>query len=142
MKRVSNRHQPRLITEMSVTPLLDLVFVLLFVFMVAAPLLKSSPEVNLAAAPAASKMDDDEPGDVVELAMTADLSLSLEGKALARADLGEALQDLLATRPHAGVVVRMDRQLSVEHLIDLMGALEAAGVKRTAVAATAGEAAP
>jgi hypothetical protein len=41
MKRHSNRHQLRLITEISITPLLDLVLVLLFVFLLAAPLAES-----------------------------------------------------------------------------------------------------
>ena len=41
MKRHSNRHQLRLITEISITPLMDLVLVLLFVFLLAAPLLKA-----------------------------------------------------------------------------------------------------
>ena len=49
MKRHSNQRQLRLITEISITPLLDLVLVLLFVYLVAAPLLKAGK-----AAPAAT----------------------------------------------------------------------------------------
>ncbi len=135
MKRAAHRHQPRLITEMSVTPLLDLVFVLLFVFMVAAPLLRPERVIDVAAAKT-TPVDPDEPTEVVKLGMNRELSLSLDGKVLAREDLDAALAKLVKDRPGAGVVVRMDKALSVEHLVDLMAALETAGVRRTAVAAT------
>ena len=124
---------------MSVTPLLDLVFVLLFVFMVAAPMLKSGPEVDLAVAPSPPGDGAAEPGETVDLTMTKDLTLLFDGSPVARADLEEVLREWIVTRPGAGVVVRMDRTLEVGHLVDLMGALESAGVERTAVAATAGE---
>jgi biopolymer transport protein ExbD len=144
MKRASTRHQPRLITEMSVTPLLDLVFVLLFVFMVAAPLLKSQPEIDLAATAAQTQESSEggAPEITVDLTVAADLTLSLAEKSVAEADLPIVISEILKGEPETGVIVRMDRKLAVEHLIRLMGILDAAGVKHTAVAAIAGEAAP
>jgi biopolymer transport protein ExbD len=45
MKRWSHRHQLRLINEISVTPLLDVVLVLMLVFMLTAPLLNDGTKV-------------------------------------------------------------------------------------------------
>lgn len=140
MKRASHRHQLRLITEMSVTPLLDLVFVLLFVFMVAAPLLQPEREIDVPMAKSEpvpkNGVESAEPAEVVKLEMSRDLTLSLDGVALARVDLERALTALAEEEPGVGVVLRMDKTLAVEHLVDLMGALEGAGIQRTAVAAT------
>ncbi len=134
MKRWSNRHQPRLITEISVTPLLDLVFVLLLVFMVAAPLMNQDASVSLPVSQSAGPSD--VPTDVVRLTLNRDHALTLDGTSTSREELVDRIKAMLTTRPSLGVVVEIHRDLPVQTLVDLMDGLTAAGVKKTSVVAT------
>ncbi len=134
MKRHSNQHQLRLITEISVTPLMDLVLVLLLVFLLTAPLLKGDKSLPLPVsarhpAPAAIPA----PVDVVTLTMNRDLSVTLNGAMLARADLPASLKQLAQRQPGLGVEVRMYRDLPVQQLVETMEMLEQAGIRKTTV---------
>lgn len=137
MKRVSNQRQLRLITEISITPMLDLVMVLLFVFMLAAPLLKR--DKTLMPQQPAEALGEDAPKSSVRLFVHKDQSVTLDGAMLARAALPSALKQLVAQRPGAGVEVRMHRDLSVQQLVDVMDMLTAAGIRKTAVVTHADE---
>jgi biopolymer transport protein TolR len=135
MKRLSNRRQLRLISEISITPLMDLVLILLFVFVIAAPLLKKDKALALPAASTAV----DAPKSSVRLFVYKDQSVTLDGAMLARIDLPSALQQLVAQRPGAGVEVRIHRDLNVPQLVEIMDMLHAAGITKTAVSTHADE---
>ena len=135
MKRLSNSRQLRLITEISITPLMNLVLIVLFVFVIAVPLLKRDKAMALPAA----TVKTDAPKSSVRLFVHKDLSVTLDGAMLARADLPSALKQFVAQRPGAGIEVRMHRDLSVQKLVEVMDVLRDAGVSQTAVATHADE---
>ena len=137
MKRISNQRQLRLISEINITPMLDLVLALMFVFLLAAPLMKR--DKTLTAAPPAPQLGEDAPKSSVRLFVHKDQSVTLDGAMLARADLPSALKQLVSQRPGAGVEVRMHRDLSVQQLVEVMDMLEDAGIRKTAVATHADE---
>ena len=137
MKRHSNRHQLRLITEISLTPLLDLVLVLLFVFLLAAPMLKASKGLPAAAAPAPAGVI--VPAETMTLVVNRDQSVTLDGAMLARADLPASLKQLAERRPGLGIQVRIHRDLPVHQLVETMHLLETAGIRKTAVTTHADE---
>ncbi|MBN8422093.1 MAG: biopolymer transporter ExbD [Verrucomicrobia bacterium] len=135
MKRHSNRHQLRLITEISITPLMDLVLVLLFVFLLAAPLLKAD-KAMLTAAPAAlspAPASAPAPSETMVLVVNSDQSVTLNGAMLARTDLPVSLKQLAQRKPGLGIEVRMHRDLPVQQLVETMKLLESAGIQKTAV---------
>lgn len=135
MKRHSNRHQLRLITEISITPLMDLVLVLLFVFLLAAPLLKAD-KAMLTAAPAtlpAAPAGAPAPSETMVLVVNNDQSVTLNGAMLARTDLPVSLKQLAQRKPGLGIEVRMHRDLPVQQLVETMRLLESAGIQKTAV---------
>lgn len=135
MKRHSNKHQLRLITEISITPLMDLVLVLLFVFLLAAPLLKANKAV-LTAAPSTlppAPSSPPAPSETMVLLVNSDQSVTLNGAMLARADLPASLKQLAQRNPGIGIEVRMHRDLPVQQLVETMKLLEAAGIQKTAV---------
>ncbi len=134
MRRWSQKRSLRLVSEISVTPLLDLVLVLLLVFMVAVPLMKKEEGLTLPATIASSGMEG--PKEQVALTMASDESLALDDKALAAAELPAQLKSLVAARPDIGVIVRIDRHLPVQRLVEIMDLLRVVGVKHTAVAAS------
>lgn len=141
MKRHSNRHQLRLITEISLTPLMDLVLVLLFVFLLAAPLLKADKDTLAAAVPAPPPVpvSATAPTETMTLQMNGDQSVTLNGAQLARADLPVSLKQLAQRKPGIGIEVRMHRDLPVQQLVETMQLLETAGIQKTAVTTHADE---
>ena len=136
MKRHSNRHQLRLITEISLTPLMDLVLVLLFVFLLATPLLKADKEMLLPAPPPPAPPAPagvSAPAEMMTLLVNSDLSVTLNGAMMARADLPVSLKQLVQRNPGLGIEVRMHQDLPVQQLVETMRMLEAAGIQKTAV---------
>jgi biopolymer transport protein ExbD len=137
MKRHSNTHQLRLITEISMTPFMDLVLVLLFVFLLAVPLLKADKEM-LAAATAAPPAPPPAPvvpapAEKLTLQVNSDLSVTLNGAMMARADLPVSLKQIAGRNPDVGIEVRMHQDLPVQQLVETMQVIEAAGIRKTAV---------
>jgi biopolymer transport protein ExbD len=140
MKRHSNRHQLRLITEISLTPLMDLVLVLLFVFLLAAPLLKADKDMLASTAPAPARATSaTTPTETMTLVVNKDQSVTLNGAMLARADLPVSLKQLVQRKPGIGIEVRMHRDLPVQQLVETMQLLETAGIQKTAVTTHADE---
>jgi biopolymer transport protein ExbD len=137
MKRHSNRHQLRLITEISITPLLDLVLVLLFVFLLAAPLLKA--DKSPPPAPPQPAASPPAPASIMTLMVHRDLSVTLNGAMLARTDLPASLKQLAEGRPGLGIEVKIHRDLPVQQLVETMRMLETAGIQKTAVSTHADE---
>ena len=131
MKRHSNRHQLRLITEINITPMMDLVMVLLFVFLLAVPLLKAAKSMPAPATPPATAAL--APAETLTLTVYRDLSVTLDGAMLARTDLPASLKQFAERKPGLGVEVRMHRDLPVQHLVETMQMLEVAGIEKTAV---------
>ncbi|MFO1485941.1 MAG: biopolymer transporter ExbD [Verrucomicrobiaceae bacterium] len=132
MKRVSNQRQLRLISEISVTPMLDLVLMLLFVFLLVAPVLHADKEW-MSSAPGSAPAARQGPPEMATLTVHRDESIKLNGAMLARADLPSFLKQLTQREPDLGVEVRIHRDLPVERLVDTMQMLEAAGIRHTAV---------
>lgn len=132
MKRHSNRRQLRLITEISLTPLLDLVLVLLFVFVLAVPLLKTGQARPAVPAPATPPTVT-APTEQMTLLVNGDQSVTLNGAMLARTDLPASLKQLAQNRPGLGIEVRIHRDLPVQQLVETMQLLETAGIRKTAV---------
>lgn len=133
MKRHSNRHQLRLITEISLTPLMDLVLVLLFVFLLTAPLLKADKSMLPVAVPVPTPASASSPPETMILLVNSDQSVTLNGAMLARADLPVSLKQLAQRKPGIGIEVRMHRDLPVQQLVETMQLLESAGIQQTAV---------
>lgn len=136
MKRHSNTHQLRLITEISMTPFMDLVLVLLFVFLLAAPLLKADKEMLAAAtAPAPANLPPATPAptEKMVLQVNSDLSVTLNGAMMARADLPVSLKQIAGRNPGVGIEVRVHQDLPVQQLVETMQVIEDAGIQKTAV---------
>jgi biopolymer transport protein ExbD len=133
MKRLSSRHLPRLVAEISVTPLLDLMLLLLLVVIVLVPELRplkskgSALSSDQAGAPAAV------PKKTLELLVAADLKLTLDGKGIEPRDLIADLKKRVTAEPELGVIVRIPAALPAPRLLEIMEALRAAEIRHSAV---------
>ncbi len=133
MKRLSSRHMPRLVAEISVTPLLDLMLLLLLAVIVLVPELRPFKK---AASPVSSGKADSSvatPKTMLELSVAGDLKLTLDGKGIEHRDLIADLKKRVTAEPQLGVVVRIPAALPAPRLLEIMEALRAAEVRHSAV---------
>jgi biopolymer transport protein ExbD len=131
MKRLSSRHLPRLVAEISVTPLLDLMLLLLLTVIVLVPVLQSDSQASTA--PADKTAAKPAPQNMIELIADADLKLKLAGENIEHGELITALKKRVAAEPNLGVIVRVPASMTAPRLMEIMEALRAAAILHTAV---------
>jgi biopolymer transport protein ExbD len=131
MKRYSQRDGMSTLTEINVTPLLDLAFVLLIIFIITTPLLENSVDLIVPTSSADRKPTD--PAANIVLEVNAQREFLIDGLLLPPGGLRAELQRLAASRPTAGVVVRTHRDLPVQVLVDIMDELKAARITKVGV---------
>lgn len=135
MRRYSQRHGLSTLSEINITPLLDLAFVLLIIFMITTPLLENSvnliiPSSGTANAPVA-------PGQVQTISIDRKEAIKINEKPVALADLPARLADLKRANPDVAIVIRPDRELPVQKLVSLMDALQRAQITKVGIATKA-----
>ncbi len=115
--------------ELNVTPLLDLAFVLLIIFIITTPLLTSSIPVQL---PVGSKNDAQpvDPKSIRTVSIDRYGQIYLESKPIELPVLEQELTLFKSNTPDAAVVVRADRTLHVQQLVDVMDVLQRAKIDR------------
>ena len=134
MRRFSDRHALHTVSELNVTPLLDLAFVLLIIFMITTPLMENKVELALPTSEATKTPVDAE--GLQNIALAPDGTVSLNGTATSLAQLEADLAARRANDPDTAVIVRSDKALAVQKLIDVMDAIQRAQIKRVGVVTT------
>jgi biopolymer transport protein TolR len=117
-------------SDINVTPLVDVMLVLLVIFMVVTPLLKQQLPVEL---PLAEHSHEAEETSQVTLVAAADGSLMLNEQPVSDAALDGSLRDLYAARADKTIFLEADRSLPYSRVVDLMDSCRAAGVERIGV---------
>ena len=134
MRRFSDRHALHTVSELNVTPLLDLAFVLLIIFMITTPLMESSVDLVLPDSNATANPVD--PTSVQSIAIDQREQIELNGEPTTLAALAEQLGVLKAGNPDLAIVVRAHRELPVQKLMNVMDAVQRAQIKRIGVVTT------
>jgi TolR protein len=127
----------RPLAEINVTPLVDVMLVLLVIFMVAAPLMTAGVPVQL---PQTSAATTQQPRQPIIVSMTSDGRLFLREESLTAAQLLPRLQALLNDAADATVYVRGDRSLPYGRIMELIGLVNRAGFPRVSLIAETGAA--
>jgi biopolymer transport protein TolR len=119
-------------SEINVTPLVDVMLVLLIVFMVTAPLLTVSVPVDLPKTSAKTSREDKEP-----LVVTIDKTgqIFLQETRMEAETLVTRLQAITGNDPEARIFVRGDRDLSYGRIMGVMGLVTTAGYTKVALVA-------
>ena len=112
--------------DINVTPLVDVVLVLLIIFMVITPMLTRGRDVQLPVA--ASSDSEHEARDAVVLTVTADGRLWVEAEPVARGDFARVLDEQFRGRSHRDVMIKADAQVSVRSLRPLLHHLKSINV--------------
>jgi len=122
------------LSEINVTPLVDVMLVLLIIFMVAAPLMTVGVPVQLpkTAAPKVSQ-----PKQPVVVTIDAQGQPFLDKEPLAPETMMPRLRQLAGVDPSQVVLVRGDRSVPYGRIIEIMGQINAAGFSKVSLIAQA-----
>jgi biopolymer transport protein ExbD len=131
MRRFSSRNPLRTLAELNVTPLLDLCFVLLIIFMITTPLMENS--IDLVVPTSATAKTEVDPNETQIIQIDRHDVLKLNGQVTSRTDLEAQLAALKARDPQTSVVVRPDRDLAIQKFIEVMDILKRVGIGRVGV---------
>lgn len=111
--------------EINVTPLVDVVLVLLVIFMVVTPLLRQEVPIELPIADTSRPVAD--PGQLT-LSINADGLPHLEGRAIPRESLVDELGRIYGERADKTIFLEADRSVHYGQVVDVMDACRQAGV--------------
>ncbi len=131
-RREGGRRARRPMSEINVTPMVDVMLVLLIVFMVTAPLLTVGVPVDLPQTQAAPLSGEDEP-----LVITIDREgqIYLQETEVEIDQLVPRLVAITGTRPDTRIFVRGDRAAVYGRIVEVMGTINVAGFSRVALIA-------
>jgi biopolymer transport protein ExbD len=121
---------PPPVSDINVTPMVDVMLVVLIIFMVITPMLNKGANVDLARARNPIVMADADKEDAVIVAVTRDgqVFLSPGLQKVNAEDLAPKVKDLLADRPTKIVYIRADARSKYERVEDVVDNLRAGGV--------------
>ena len=131
MRRFSDRHTLHTLSELNVTPLLDLAFVLLIIFMITTPLMENSVDLVIPTSEAAKHAVD--PKAVQTISINRDGLMKLNGETAALPQIESDLATMQQSRPELAVVIRSHKELPVQKLIDVMDAVQRAKITKVGV---------
>jgi len=127
-RRRSHTAGMQTLTELNVTPLLDLAFVLLIIFMITTPLMENSIDLVVPTSGAATKAVN--PSDVQTISIDRESFLKFNEKEITGDALELQLRELKAANPQLAVVIRPHRELTVQRFVGVMDILQRVGVSR------------
>jgi TolR protein len=122
------------LSEINVTPMVDVMLVLLVIFMVTAPLLTVGVPVNL---PKTSAAEVTKPQQPIIVTINKDGDTFIADDKVLGDDLKSRLAALAASDPTRIVYVRGDRTIQYAQLMDLLGAVNQAGFSKVSLLAEA-----
>jgi len=128
--------------EINVTPMVDVMLVLLIIFMVTAPLLATGVQVDLPESKAAALDQDREP---VAISIDGDGGVFIDDVAVPDEMLPGRLEQLRASSAEEGgprIFLRADRALDYGRVMAVMGEINRARLRRVALVSTAMPEAP
>ena len=120
------RNQDGLMSEINVTPLVDVMLVLLIIFMVAAPMMIHGVDVSLPETTAAPVPSGDE--DRLIVSVTAEQTVHINQTPVETSFLREKLASIMENRADRRVFLKADKSVPYGLVVNVMGEIKAAGV--------------
>ncbi len=119
---------PQAVADINVTPMVDVMLVLLIIFMVITPMLNKGVAVDMVKTKNPIAMQAADKSDAVLVAVTRDGKVFLGSDAMPPEDLPQKVKDLLANRLDKTVFVKADSRANYGKIVDVVDNLRAAGV--------------
>ena len=119
---------PPPVADINVTPMVDVMLVMLIIFMVITPMLSKGVSVDMFRARNPIPMAAADKSDAVMVAITRDGATFLNTNKMNPEDLPQKVKDLLSNKLDKTVFVRADQRARYEKVVDVVDNLRAAGV--------------
>ena len=120
----------RTISEINVTPFVDVMLVLLIIFMVTAPLLTSDIKINL---PESSSVLKNEKKDPVTVSINSKGEIFIQKKKFSKDQLIKKLSLLKKNNQNLKIYIKGDKKLDYGKVMDLMNLINQSGFKKVAL---------
>jgi biopolymer transport protein TolR len=122
-----DRNKRTALSEINVTPLVDVMLVLLIIFMVTAPLMQQGIDVNLPKA----KGKDLPPEERISIVIKKGGTFFMNDRPISRTDMMSRLSAISKRNPN--VYLKADRDVSYGIVIELMGDIKEAGIEKLGI---------
>lgn len=116
------------IVDINVTPMVDIMLVLLIIFMVVTPMLQKGVSVDLAKTRNPRDMRDADKDDATVVAVTRDGKIFLGAAKLEKSDLASKVKDSLADKVDKTVYIKSDRRAKYGDVVDVVDIVRTNGV--------------
>jgi biopolymer transport protein TolR len=130
--RAGGRYRP--MSDINVTPLVDVMLVLLVVFMVTAPMLTVGVPVEL---PQTQAPPINEPKEPLVITVNRDGAIFIQEASVPIESLVERLQSITGSNPDAVLYVRGDKDINYGRILEVMSLVSAAGFRKVSLVAEA-----
>jgi biopolymer transport protein ExbD/biopolymer transport protein TolR len=124
----TKHHAPPPVADINVTPMVDVMLVLLIIFMVITPMLNKGIPVEMVKTKNPIAMQAADKSDAVLIAISRDGKVYLGSDSMPPEDLPQKVKDLLTNKLDKTVFVRSDARANYGKVVDVVDNLRAAGV--------------
>lgn len=128
-----NRLTHHLNNEINVTPLVDVMLVLLIIFMVTAPMVVSGVKVDLPDSAAKAIPEKDDP---LEITITSRGKIYIQDSTIKLENLVAKLEAITGAKKDTRIFIRGDRKINYGTVMQVIGAINAAGFNKVALVTT------
>jgi biopolymer transport protein ExbD/biopolymer transport protein TolR len=115
--------------NINVTPMVDVMLVLLIIFMVITPMLQNKVQVDMAKVDNPTSMPDADKEDAIVVAITRDGGVFLGQNKTSVSELGGQVREKLADKPGKTIFIRADARAQYRAVEDAIDAVRTAGVE-------------
>ena len=115
-------------SNINVTPMVDVMLVLLIIFMVITPMLQNKVQIDMAQVENPTAMPDADKEDAIVVAITRDGGVFLGQNKVATSQLGSLVREKLADTPGKTIYIRADARAQFRGVEDAIDAVRTAGV--------------
>ena len=129
MKRIRKRN--KVMAEINITPFTDVILVLLIIFMITTPMLmQPGIKVNLPK----TQTTDNEDSSNIEVLISKEGYVFMNGKQIHDTNVESVIHDLVASKPGKPVVIKGDKDVKYDYIMQFMDKAKKAGATKFALA--------
>lgn len=129
----SSRGRKRLVSEINVTPLVDVMLVLLIIFMITAPMMTEGVDIDLPETTSKALRQNENP---IIIAIDNNKVISLDGKTVSEKLLIQQLNGLPSSKKDESIFLKADKNLPYGFVIKIMADIKTAGFNKLGMITT------